>query len=321
MIDSVTKNRIAPEELNRVLESALGRAPENITELDEGMFNAAYALTMGEGTRYVLKVAPSPQVTLLHYERDLIHTEIMVLKELKEKTSIPVPSVICASGTGEELGGAPWFVMEFLEGDSYHRVKDSLPREARDAVSRRLGEYLAEMNAIRGPLFGYPGIPSEQSQMWEEAFPAMLEGILKDGERENIPLPLGYDEIRALAARDFPALSEVTLPSLVHWDLWDGNVFVKDGRVTGLIDCERALWADPLMEQNFCHISGLEEPFFQGYGRGGPKTEGEKARRRLYDLYLFLIMVIETYYRRFEPNQQIKWSYPLLEKFLDTYPR
>lgn len=320
MIDSITKNRISQDALSDAMARVLGEKPQEITELDEGMFNAAYLFKMTGGKRFVLKVAPSPDVALLHYEKDIIHTEIKVLKQLKEKTSIPVPPVVYASGEGEELNNAPWFLMDFLEGTPYNRAKESCSPEQQNDIARTLGSYLKEMNLIRGPLFGYPGIPEEQSQMWEEAFPNMLEGILKDGEKMNIPLPLGYDEIRRRAERDFSALSDVTLPSLVHWDLWDGNVFVKDGKITGLIDCERALWADPLMEQNFCPISGLGKSFFDGYGRGIPKGESEEARRRLYDLYLFLIMVIETYYRRFEPNEQIKWSYPLLEKFLSSYP-
>ena len=321
MINSITKNRIGNGELIRAMERVLGEKPSEIIEMEEGMFNAVYQIKKEDGTKCVLKIAPPPEVTLLHYEKDLIHTEILTLRLLKKKTSLPVPEVIHASGKGEDLGGSPWFLMEFLEGQPYHKVRESLTRDTQDKIARRLGGYLREMNIIRGPLFGYPGIPEEQSQMWGDAFPSMLEGILEDGIRENISLPLGYDVIRRMAESDYKALSEVTLPSLVHWDLWSGNIFVKDGEVTGIIDCERALWSDPLMEQNFCHISPLGPAFFKGYGRGLPETEGEKARRRLYDLYLFLIMVIETTYRRFEPNNQIKWSYPLLEKFLAAYPR
>jgi aminoglycoside phosphotransferase (APT) family kinase protein len=321
MIDSITKNRISREDIEAALIPVLGEKPSTINELHEGMFNAAYSVELENGKKYVLKVAPSPKVTLLHYEKDLIHTEVMTLKLLEKKTSIPVPHVLYLSQRGEELGNSPWFLMDFLEGIPYNRLRKDLPDETQRNISIQLGVSLKEMNSIRGPLFGYPGIPEEQSQIWEDSFPHMLEGILEDGLKMNIPLPMGYDEIRRLAEKDYYALSEVTLPSLIHWDLWDGNIFIKEGKVTGIIDCERALWADPLMEQNFCSISSLGSAFFEGYGRGIPSTEGEKARRRLYDLYLFLIMVIETYYRKFQPNEQIKWSYPLLEKFLAAYPR
>ena len=56
-----------------------------------------------------------------------------------------------------------------------------------------------------------------------------------------------------LCAEAHPALDEVQSPRLVHWDLWDGNVFVDPAtaQITGISDFERSLWGDPLMEVNF----------------------------------------------------------------------
>ena len=50
-----------------------------------------------------------------------------------------------------------------------------------------------------------------------------------------------------------PALDEITEPRLVYWDLWDGNVMVDTTthELTGMLDLERALWGDPLMESQF----------------------------------------------------------------------
>ena len=44
-------------------------------------------------------------------------------------------------------------------------------------------------------------------------------------------------------ARDKVCFDKVTQPTLVHWDMWEGNIFVKAGHVVGVIDWERALWA------------------------------------------------------------------------------
>jgi len=49
------------------------------------------------------------------------------------------------------------------------------------------------------------------------------------------------------------------------------------------------------------------ETFLRGYGRG-PLTEDERARRLLYDFYLFCIMVIETVYRGHETPDQYNWA-------------
>jgi len=37
-------------------------------------------------------------------------------------------------------------------------------------------------------------------------------------------------------------LDVVRTPRLIHFDLWDGNILVEAGQITGLIDGERAFW-------------------------------------------------------------------------------
>jgi hypothetical protein len=45
----------------------------------------------------------------------------------------------------------------------------------------------------------------------------------------------------------------------------------------------------------------------RGYGQG-ELTESEQVRRRLYNLYLLLIMVIETVYRGHTDSKQYDWA-------------
>ncbi len=321
VVDSVTKNKVGTPAILARLNESLGAMPTGITGLGDGMFNIAYLVVMPSGERFVVKIAPPPEVELLHYETDLLSTETSVLRLLDKRTSLPIPAVVYASSPGEELGGADWFAMEYVPGVPASAAKDSMSAWARDQVTHQLGCYLRELHQITNPLFGYPGLPDEQSSSWQTTFRVMLEALLADGQRINAGLPMAPAEIRELAAADYPALDEVTTPVLVHWDLWEGNVLLDGIEIAAIIDCERALWADPLMEYNFCSLAEMGSAFFEGYRRGGPGTAGERARRRLYDLYLYLILVIETYYRNFEPNDQLKWAYPLLEKFLRDYPR
>ena len=74
--------------------------------------------------------------------------------------------------------------------------------------------------------------------------------------------------------------------------------FVRGSQVVGIIDFERALWAEPLMEAQF-------RPLFSGDGvtsamRGYDKTFfsfAEEQRYHLYSLHLALVMDTECYYR------------------------
>ena len=45
-----------------------------------------------------------------------------------------------------------------------------------------------------------------------------------------------------LFAGNESCLDEVTEPRFVEWDLWDGNVMVRDGTIVAIIDHERAFY-------------------------------------------------------------------------------
>jgi fructosamine-3-kinase len=135
----------------------------------------------------------------------------------------------------------------------------------------------------------------------------MLGDVLADGAALDVPLP--YDTLRERLRAWSDVLTDVTTPQLVHWDLWDGNIFIDPAtkQITGIIDFERALWGDPLMEFQF---RGLVEPadFAVGYGR--PMLERPRARQRrlLYNIYLYLIMVIEYSHRQYPTHDQEHWA-------------
>ena len=65
-------------------------------------------------------------------------------------------------------------------------------------------------------------------------------------------MPLPPDEIAALFGAATPAFDDVTMARLTHFDLWDGNVLVRQGpdgwTVSGLVDWERAFFGDPLAD-------------------------------------------------------------------------
>jgi aminoglycoside phosphotransferase (APT) family kinase protein len=137
----------------------------------------------------------------------------------------------------------------------------------------------------------------------------MLKNVLSDGKEAGVVLPTDYNAFYPLLGSAFGALDEIQISCLVHWDLWDGNIFIDPitKQITGLIDFERALWADPLMEANFGAF-GVNPFFLEGYGREMLETNNQKIRHALYDIYLFLIMVIECYYRKYETAQQESWA-------------
>jgi hypothetical protein len=146
---------------------------------------------------------------------------------------------------------------------------------------------------------------------WRATFTGMAEDVLRDGELRRVDLGWDYDAVRNAIARNAGGLDEVTEPKYVEWDLWDSNVMVRDGAIVSIIDHERAFYGDPLIEGGFTatELPAFGDPaaFMRGYGHG-ELTGAEQVRRRLYCLYLTLIMVIETVYRGHAETRMYDWA-------------
>ncbi|WP_231496019.1 phosphotransferase family protein, partial [Cellulomonas sp. HZM] len=305
-MESITKNRQTPETVRAMVARAYGpdlvpTGPdvEWLAELGHGWFNVAYRVTLRDGRDVVLKIAPPADVEVMAYERGAMRIELDALAMVRDRTDVPVPVVDHAS-TDHALVDADWFFMPFVEGDNLGLVRDQLEPARRDDLLEQLGDANRRLNEIRGERFGPLAGPGSSS--WRETFVGIVEDVLRDGERRSVDLGHPYDEVRRVLAANAHTLDEVTEPRFVEWDLWDSNVMVADGRIVAIIDHERALYGDPLMEAGFVGTElpdfGDPAPFVRGYGHA-PTTDAERIRRRLYCLHLVLVMVIETAYRGF----------------------
>ena len=93
---------------------------------------------------------------------------------------------------------------------------------------------------------------------------------------------------------------------LNHFDLWGGNIVIRDGRLSSLIDCERAMFGVP--EGDFISLDYLA-PFdmeknrqlIEGYNSVAEEKltfEGNSLKRfYLMRLQLGLIVFTESHYR------------------------
>jgi aminoglycoside phosphotransferase (APT) family kinase protein len=302
-VESLTKNRQPEQALRAMAERAYGPAQvpaagaDWVSELGHGWFNVAYRLRLRDGSRVVLKIAPPAGVEVMTYERGAMATELTALRLIRQHTTVPVPTVDFADQS-HELCDADYFFMEYIDADNLGITGPALPAADRDAYHEALGAANRELNSIRGPAFGPltgPGDPS-----WGATFTGMAEDVLRDGERRQVDLGCDYRAVRDVIGRNAASLDEVTEPRYVEWDLWDSNVMVRDGAIVGIIDHERAFYGDPLIEGGFTatQLPAFGDPaaFLRGYGHGA-LTGTEQVRRRLYCLYLALIMTIETVYR------------------------
>ncbi|WP_329113841.1 phosphotransferase family protein [Streptomyces sp. NBC_01465] len=312
-MESITKNRQSPSVLRAMIERAYGaeQVPAGdgwVSELGHGWFNVAYRIRLSDGAEVVLKIAPPPAVEVMTYEHGAMSIELTTLELLRARTTVPVPAVDFADQS-RELCDADYFFMPYVDADNLGIIAETLPTTEHDALMEQLGAATREINSIRGQHFGPLAGPGHTT--WRQAFTTMTENVLVDGERRGVDIGWEYDTVRAVLAEHAGSLDEVTEPRLVEWDLWAGNVMVRDGKIECIIDHERAFYGDPLIEAGFTGTQmsafGDPAPFMRGYGHG-ELTATEQTRRRLYCLYLVLIMVIETVYRGHTDTQQYDWA-------------
>jgi aminoglycoside phosphotransferase (APT) family kinase protein len=319
-VDSRTKNAKSRSQIEAMAQQAFGglglaAGEAGLRELKDGWFNAAYEVGLADGRQVILKIAPAPGTEVMTYERDLMATEVATMRRVRADASIPVPAVLFHDDT-RTLCDAPYFFMDKVPGTSLDLVRETLPPECLPAIDRRIGEIVRAINGFRGDWFGLPGNPELRAATWREAFTRLVDSVLQDAARRAVVFPRPADEIRALLQRHAAALDEVREPCLVHWDAWDANFLVADGQVTGIIDFERALWAEPLMEAQFRHLSwsGVTDAM-RGYGRT-EFDEAELVRNRLYTLHLALVMHTECFYRHYPDDKILSGSRDMLVKNL-----
>jgi aminoglycoside phosphotransferase (APT) family kinase protein len=290
-----------------------GPAIRSAAELTQASYNTVYRIRLADGSGLVLKVAPDPAAPGLAHEHDLIRTEAMFYRATRGR--IPVPEVVHADDE--------YLLMTECPGENWYSQRDQLGRDqtGRDRLRTELGGIVAALHEITGTSFGYPQNPPAAT--WRAAFTGMMADALDDAERYAVPLPWPVDQIRALIADRGDLLDAVETPVLVHFDLWDGNVLLHEGRITGLVDGERAFWGDPVAEFVSLSLFGDiqdDEAFLAGYG--GPGFDaGTRRRLAMYRVYLYTLMIVETAPRGYGGEQHertMAWTRRLLTDQLEA---
>jgi aminoglycoside phosphotransferase (APT) family kinase protein len=207
----------------------------------------------GDGTtvrKLVVKRAPDSG-PLAPYDVD---REVRLLQTLSEQSDVPVPRIVAWSLDRAVLG-APFYVMEFVEGEScdlsaVHRWPTW--QKSRLSLGVEMVSMLARIQSFRWQESDLPAIlgrPDSSvvqvvgflNRYLEPALSAArLIGTLDAAWvdlvlwlRENVP-PLDADDF-----------------VLVHGDFRFGNFIWRDRRIVGVLDWELAMLSDPMLDLGF----------------------------------------------------------------------
>ncbi|MGI5242375.1 phosphotransferase family protein [Dactylosporangium sp. CA-139066] len=286
---SPTQRQLDAGAVSDLLRERFGRVAVHCGPLSGGTFAAVWRVVLDDGTEAAVKIGPPAGVPLLRYERGVIAAEARYYRLAGAAGGVPVPPVLAADDEVVLVGLLPGRPLTEPEN-----------QQDPDSVRRELGTALRALHAVKGERFGYDGEGRTSGATWPEAYAAMTADLLADARDWGVAMPVPDAEILALAERHAGALAEVREPSLVHFDLWDGNVLCADGRLTGLVDGERYFWGDPLYDFVCTAIGRRMEdepghPVLRGYygTEAHDFNAGERIRLGLYRIQFCLLLLAE----------------------------
>ncbi|MBF0246578.1 MAG: fructosamine kinase family protein [Alphaproteobacteria bacterium] len=264
-----------PSALEQHIHEITGQWPNRVTPLSGGCVGDVFRAEMPSGPDLVAKVGDHGSG---------LAVEGRMLLYLAEHSELPVPEV--------------------LHADDGLLLQTLLPSGGGlgATVQRHAAEVVAALHSIssdKGFGFDYDTViggvpqPNPWHGSWLEFFAEQrLMHMGREAERVGrLPTRL-MARLERFAGLLDTWLDEPRQSSLIHGDMWSGNVLSANGRITGFVD-PAIYYADPEIELAFTTLFGtFGDEFFHYYTRLRPIEPGFfEDRRAIYNLYPLLVHV------------------------------
>ena len=309
--------------LARLVAAHLPVKPERLVfePIRTGKHNTSYYIDYGH-EEWVLRISPPDEAGFLFYEKRMMAQEPKLHALLRAETTVPVAEIL-AYDDSRNLLDRDYLLMERLPGQPLTEVR--LTAELMDWVLEQVGVYLAQMHSLVADGYGYLGAhhPMEPQPTWREAFAIMWNKLLDDVVACGGYTPDEANGLRQLLESYRTHFDRMVPASLLHMDVWSQNILVDGaGRVTGLVDLDRALWGDPEIEFAVLDYCGISEPaFWRGYGDARDRSVPAQIRARFYLLYEVQKYIVIRMWRRDDPAQAMQYkaqSFALARPLIDA---
>jgi fructosamine-3-kinase len=298
--------KVSSEQAAQLAALHLGEGEWHAAEFGAGKFSQTFSVE-GGGGEYVLRVAPPDSLLQLFYERRMMRQEPAIHARLLAETSVPVAEIAAHDFSRRRID-RDYLLMPRLPGTPLSRA--SLSADGRARALRQWGGHVAQVHALTDPRnrFGYLGEHRcmEPQPTWPGAFAVMYRKELDDIVACGVYDRDTADAAQKLLEDHLDAFDHCDTSRLLHGDLWVTNLLVEpDGRVTGVLDFDRACWGDVEWDLAIAEYCGVTRPpFWEGYGRHVETHEGDAAVRRmfylLYEHQKYIVISMSS--RRSDPS-------------------
>lgn len=218
---------------------------QNIEQLP-GHLHPIHVIHFSNDVRLVVKTSPPSWTPLLRHESAQLATEAAALS-LLAKSSLPIPELVRYEPLDPHVGSS-FLLTVYLAGISYASIRQDLTVVERAGIERQIRSVSDAITQYTSPTFGpVNGVADGRGfETWDEAFTAMIEDVLMDGEDMLVALP--FTEIRHLMmTRTGRLFQEVQQARLVVRGLGEEqNVLIdrQTHEVIGLVDLGLTFWGD-----------------------------------------------------------------------------
>lgn len=289
--------------------------------LEGGKYNQVFDLTLDVGTRVVLRIAPLLSQQTNH-QRQLMRNELAATELLTPIAGL-MPKILFSDFSGQIIE-SDYIFYDYLPGvtagQGLQKFADPLP------FWRDLGKILASIHSVKGSKFG--AIQGPHFSQWHEALKYNFE--LMQIDLADLDLP--FNDLRTAAmflSRTAESVNAGATPSLLHGDLWLGNVLIdpaaSEPTITGVLDSDRVTWGDPAADWTFAMLrkrsKAEKTAFFEGYGqhpdtdRAAVDPQGAALREAFYRIAALGETRLEL--ARLGNDEKVEATYPRLERELE----
>ncbi len=257
--------------LVEAIEAATGRRPAQMSPLSGGCIGEIYKVELGDGEPLVAKLSAKGGLAV----------EGFMLGYLDLHSELPVPKVLHCE---DRL-----LLIEYIETSGGLNT----------AAEAHAAELLAALHGLTAQHFGFEGDtvigalsqPNPWTPSWRDFF--RDQRLLYMGrialDRGNL-IRATFARLEKFCARIEDFIDEPAAPSLIHGDVWGGNVLTRDGRIAAFVD-PAIYYAHPEIELAFSTLfSTFGNAFFARYQELRPIAPGFfEVRRDIYNLYPLLV--------------------------------
>jgi fructosamine-3-kinase len=210
--------------------------------------------------------------------------EAWMLEYLSANSDLPLPGVV---GSADDLLVLEWVAND---GRGSERAEEHAAHLLAGLHQRRWSSFGLERDTMIGALVQ----PNAASDSWLEFFAERrLRWFARQACRAGRLSEAALGRVERVADRLDRWLVEPEHASLIHGDLWGGNVLIHDGAVAAFVD-PAVYRADAEIELAFTTLFGtFSRRFFDAYAEHRPMApDFFEVRRDLYNLYPLLVHTI-----------------------------